>query len=165
MPEASWEPVDPAPRFLVDGMLIRLGKYLRCLGHDAAWDARARTRDLARRAGAEGRVFLTRNTRLGTEIEPPPRWVAITSDDPVEQLREVERSLGLALDTHPFTRCIRCNVELRPALPEEVEARVLPAVQARQRLFFTCQSCGTVFWLGSHVANTCRKLGVVPPGG
>jgi hypothetical protein len=26
-----------APRFLLDGMLIRLGKYLRCAGYDAVW--------------------------------------------------------------------------------------------------------------------------------
>jgi uncharacterized protein with PIN domain len=24
--------------------------------------------------------------------------------------------------------------------------------------FYTCPQCGTVFWKGSHVRNTCRKL-------
>jgi len=154
---------DSPPRFVVDGMVVRLGKYLRCLGYDAEWERGTGTRALARRARAEERVLLTRNTRLGTEIEPPPRWLALASEDPVEQLREVERAFGLALEAHLFTRCIRCNVELRDALPEEVGVRVCAAVRARHRLFFTCPACGTVFWRGSHVENTCRKLGLEPP--
>lgn len=150
-------------RFLVDGMLVRLGKYMRCLGYDTTWDLGASTRALARRAADEDRVFLTRNTRLGSEIAPPPRWLALASDDPVAQLGEVERALGLELAAGLFTRCIRCNVELRAATPDEVLAGVLGAVRERHRQFFTCPSCGSVFWHGSHVANTCRKLGLEPP--
>jgi uncharacterized protein with PIN domain len=154
---------DPSPRFLVDGMLVRLGKYLRCLGFDAEWERGAGSRALVRRARAEERVFLTRNTRLGTEIVPPPRWLALAGEDPVAQVGEVALALGLALEERLFTRCIRCNVALVAARPEEVAARVLAPVRARHRLFFTCPRCSTVFWRGSHVANTCRKLGLEPP--
>jgi uncharacterized protein with PIN domain len=49
--------------------------------------------------------------------------------------------------------------------PRFLAARVVEAVRARHRLFFTCPSCGTVFWRGSHVENTCRKLGLEPPRG
>jgi uncharacterized protein with PIN domain len=156
--------VDP-PRFLLDGMLIRLGKYLRCLGYDAGWERGVGTRELAGRAAAEERVFLTRNTRIGSEIPAPPRWLLVEGDDPVEQLRAVERSMGLDPEQRLFTRCIRCNVELRAAQPDEIAARVMEAVRARHRVFFTCPSCGTVFWRGSHVENTCRKLGIEPPAG
>ena len=152
-----------APRFLVDGMLIRLGKYLRCLGIDAEWERGTGTRALARRADAEDRVLLTRNTRLGTEIEPPRRALVLASEDPVEQLREVAQALHFDPAEQLFTRCIRCNVELARATPEEVEARVIPEVRARHRVFFACPKCRTVFWHGSHVANTCAKLGVEPP--
>lgn len=155
--------MDPSKRFLVDGMVVRLGKYLRCLGFDAEWELGAGTRALVRRARAEERVFLTRNTRLGSEIEPPPRWLALASEDPVEQLGEVARALELALEERLFTRCIRCNVELVAARPEEVAERVLAAVRARHRQFFRCPRCGTVFWRGSHVENTCKKLGIEPP--
>ena len=156
--------MDAAPRFLVDGMLIRLGKYLRCAGYDAEWERGAGTRILARRAAAEERLFLTRNSRLGTEIPAPPGAVVLASDEPVAALRELALRLDLDLETGLFTRCIRCNVALVPASPEAVAARVLAAVRSRHRRFFACPRCGTVFWHGSHVANTCRKLGVVPPG-
>ena len=86
-----------APRFLVDGMLIRLGKYLRCLGIDAEWERGVGTRALTRRADVEDRVLLTRNTHLGSEIEPPRRWLVLASEDPVEELCEVARVFALAL--------------------------------------------------------------------
>lgn len=152
-----------AARFLVDGMAVRLGKYLRCLGYDASWHVGEGTRALARRAEAEGRILLTRNTRLGTEIVPPSLCLVLASDDPVEQLHEVVRGFALEREARLFTRCIRCNVELEPAALSDVQARVPAAVRERQRVFFACPGCGTVFWRGSHVANTCRKLGLEPP--
>ena len=151
------------PRFLLDAMLVRLGKYLRCAGFDAEWDRAAGTRELARRAAAEGRVLVTRNTRLGEDVRPPPRYVVLRLDDPVGQLRGLAHACGLELRELAFTRCIRCNVELRDALPEEVAARVLPEVRARHRRFYTCPACATVFWRGTHVANTCARLGLRPP--
>ncbi len=155
------EPPPEDPRFLVDGMAVRLGKYLRCLGYDAAWDPAAPTRALARRAAEEDRVLLTRNGHAGEEWTPPPRWLLLAAEDPVAQLREVVGALDLAPGARAFTRCIRCNVPLRRVPREQVRAP--RGVLARHERFWTCPSCGTVFWHGSHVANTCRKLGVAPP--
>jgi uncharacterized protein with PIN domain len=152
-----------SPRFLVDGMALRLGKYLRCAGFDAVWDVAAETRALARRAELEGRILLTRNTRIGEGVPPPPRWLALASEDPCEQFHQVVRELDLDPRARLFTRCIRCNVELVPAAAMDVESRVPAAVRARYTRFFACPGCATVFWHGSHVANTCRKLGLEPP--
>lgn len=160
------EPVGAdAPRFAVDGMAVKLGTYLRCLGYDATWNVTLRTRLLARRADAEGRWLLTRNTRVGTELPAPQRWLALAAEEPVAQLRQVVRALGLDAH-HAFTRCIRCNVVLeRVSDRVEVRARVPAPVFPRHETFFRCPRCGTVFWLGSHVSRTCAKLGVpVPPG-
>jgi uncharacterized protein with PIN domain len=43
---------------------------------------------------------------------------------------------------------------------KEIEARVHPNVYGRFEQFYRCPSCGTVFWKGSHVRNTSRKLGL-----
>jgi uncharacterized protein with PIN domain len=45
--------LDSDERFLVDNMLYKLGRYLRCMGLDATWDATAAWADLVRRANAE----------------------------------------------------------------------------------------------------------------
>lgn len=163
-PSAGAHAPDPQ-RFCVDGMAIRLGKYLRCLGYDAVWDVRLPTRLLARRAATEGRVLVTRNTRVGDELVVSGALVVLASEDPVRQVRQVMEELGLDA-RRAFTRCIRCNVALeevadREAVRERVPAPVFP----RHRRYSVCPRCGTVFWLGSHVARTCAKLGVPPPPG
>jgi len=68
------------------------------------------------------------------------------------------------LQTGLFSRCIRCNVELGAVKDKQAVAeRVHPNVLSRHERFFACPRCGTIFWHGSHVANTCRKLGLPPP--
>ncbi|MCK6447169.1 MAG: Mut7-C RNAse domain-containing protein [Planctomycetes bacterium] len=152
------------PRFVLDASMIKLGKYLRCAGYDAQWDARATAREAAKRACDTERVFVTRSTRVAFEFPRPPRCVELVATDPVAQFRELASVLELDLVRFVFTRCIRCNVDLDAvAEPENVRSRVIPEVFERHRHFFTCPRCGTVFWHGSHVANTCRKLGLALP--
>lgn len=161
--EGGAPPREPRPRFVVDGSLILLGKYLRCAGFDADWHAGVPLRELAARAEREGRVLITRSSRVDYEFARPRRCVRLAASDAGAQFRELAVELALDLRS-PFTRCIRCNVELEPVDdPESIRARVEPGVFAAHRRFFTCPSCATVFWHGSHVANTCRKLGLEPP--
>ena len=148
-------------RFMLDHMVIKLGKYLRVLGYDAVWDRAHRTHELIQAANRDGRWFLTRNSRLPAEYPAPARLVLLKSDDPVEQLRELHARLTLDLSGRLFTRCIRCNVDLDPVADKAaVREWVHPNVWQRYEQFFRCPECGTVFWKGSHVRNTCRKLGL-----
>jgi len=63
-----------------------------------------------------------------------------------------------------FSKCIRCNVFLEKVSDnEKIRVFVHPNVYARFDSFFACPKCGTVFWKGTHVANTCRKLGLTTP--
>lgn len=153
-----------AVRFVVDSMLIRLGKYLRIIGADAVWDAGMPVGELVRRANEEGRVFLTGSRRLDEDAPRPDRVMLVEGQDPVAQLRAVIKAYGIDPQADLFTRCIRCNVPLAAVADREaIRSRVEPGVFERHRRFFTCPSCGTLFWFGSHVLNTCRKLGLRPP--
>jgi uncharacterized protein with PIN domain len=106
-------------------------------------------------------VFVTRNTRLAENYPRPDRFVLVREADPVAQLHEVVRALGLDVETRLFSRCIRCNLLLRPVVDlEEVRSRVPERVFERYERFWTCTGCGTVFWKGTHVRNTCAKLGL-----
>lgn len=162
-PACSGTLIDGAaqPDFIVDHMLIKLGKYLRIAGCDAAWDRSVRTHELIDRANAEGRIFLTRNTRLPDQYPPVKRLLLIRAEEPVGQLGEVVQATGLDLRRRLFSRCVRCNVAL-DIVPDkkQIEERVHPNVYGRYDRFYTCPSCGTVFWKGSHVHNTCTKLGI-----
>jgi uncharacterized protein with PIN domain len=157
---------NPDPSFIVDHMLLKLGKYLRILGYDAAWDESLRTHELIGRANAEGRVFLTRNTRLPDEYPPPQRLVTVSSTDPAAQLAEVVAACRLDTRKRLFSRCVRCNVELNEVADKgQIRERVHANVFARYDRFYTCPGCGTVFWKGAHVRNTCAKLGIPAPEG
>lgn len=153
-------PACARPCFTVDASLIKLGKYLRCAGYDCTWDETEPARVLAARAQREGRVFVTRSTRVGFEFERPAQCVQIELQLAPEQFRELVRALDLDVERWAFTRCIRCNVELDDVDdPRSIRARVPRAVFELHEKFFTCPRCATVFWHGSHVENTRRKLG------
>ena len=148
-------------RFMVDHMLIRLGKYLRIIGCDAAWDLQIRTHALIARANAEQRVFLTRNARIPEQYPHPDRLFVLHENDPVKQFRIVVAEFRIDPLERLFSKCIRCNVFLEQVSEKEtIRPLVHPNVYARFDCFFTCPKCGTVFWKGTHVANTCRKLGL-----
>jgi uncharacterized protein with PIN domain len=146
---------------MMDHMVVRLGKYLRALGYDAIWGPGVRTHELILAANKDARWFVTRNTRLPAEYPAPHKLIRVRSDDPVEQLRELRAAFPDLFGGRPFSRCIRCNVPLQP-VPDKtsIRDRVHPNVFARYHHFFRCPCCATVFWKGSHVRNTCRKLGI-----
>jgi hypothetical protein len=132
---------------------------LRCLGYDAEWDPGRSLATRIERADAEARVFLTRNHNIGHQIATPKSVLFLEDDDPVEQLWRVIQELGLDPAQRLFTRCIRCNVVLvEIEKGTEVAARVPANTFASHERFYTCPSCGTIFWKGTHVRNTCRKL-------
>jgi len=147
--------------FMVDHMVIRLGKYLRIIGCDAVWDQQVRTHELIIKANAEGRIFLTRNTHITEQYPRAIRLLIFRETDPVKQFQIVVARFQLDPQERLFSKCIRCNVFLEKAgAKEKIRAFVHPNVYARFDSFFTCPKCGTVFWKGTHVANTCRKLGL-----
>lgn len=153
------------PCFLLDQMLIRVGKYLRIIGVDAEWDSALCTPDMIRKANADGRIFVTRN-RHAEQFPPADRLVSLETDDPVLQFHTLVRDFHLDTQAGLFSRCIRCNVPLQTVADKTaVAAHVHPNVYLRHSRFFTCPRCRTVFWRGSHVFNTCRKLGLPPPAG
>ena len=144
---------------MVDHMLIRLGKYLRILGYDAEWDTALRTHELITRANAENRVFLTRNRHLQSQYPRVANVTVLGTTDPAGQLGAVVKEHRLDTSGLLFSRCIKCNVVLE-AVPgkEDIREMVHPNVYRRHDSFFRCPDCGTVFWHGSHVRNTMRKL-------
>jgi len=155
----SPEPPINKPCFMIDHMVIRLGKYLRIIGYDAEWVMGVRTHDLIQRANETGRIFVTRNTHLAEQYPRVRYGIILSENDPALQFRILVEKLGLNTQNDLFSRCIRCNVILDLMADKSVaEALVHPNVYRRQEHFFRCPHCGTIFWHGSHVANTCRKL-------
>ena len=139
---------DAPIRFLADGMLGTLAKWLRLLGYDTAYDNFAADPELARRARAEGRVLLTRDHELAARRGL--RALLIRSEVLEEQVREVVSRFGPPPQP-ALSRCGVCNTVLEPVTPEEVADRVPPYVLQTQTEFRRCPGCGRIYWPGTHV--------------
>jgi uncharacterized protein with PIN domain len=151
-------PDRPGPlRFVLDVHLGKLARYLRMAGFDARWERDARDDELARASASECRVLLTRDIGLLKRREVIHGcW--LRSTDPARQLTELAVRYRLSAHASPFSRCVRCNVALRPVPKDEVAASLPERVRAGQEAFHRCASCGRVYWAGTHVRRMRRVL-------
>jgi uncharacterized protein with PIN domain len=145
-----------SPRFAVDRMLGRLARWLRVLGHDVVYEPQLSGRRLADRARREGRVLVTRDTRLRPDPGVPAH-VFVISDHFREQLREVAAAVPLAGGAL-LGRCLDCNRPLAEVPKGRVEGRVPPFVWATQERFLTCSGCHRVYWDATHRTAMLREL-------
>lgn len=143
------------PAFAVDRMLGRLARWLRILGHDVCYGPQLSGRALAARARREGRLLLTRDTRLLRAPELPAH-VFITSDHFREQLREVARVVPLGGEF--LRRCLECNRPLESVARDDVADRVPPYVLATQASFQRCPRCRRLYWPATHRARMRGEL-------
>jgi len=142
-----------APRFLADCMLGKLARGLRALGYDAAYERRISDDDLIEKARAEGRILLTRDTRLVLRRSLPPHLL-VTSERPPAQIRQTIEAFSLAVDPGVFlTRCLVCNTATSEIPREEAREGVPPYVYETQSRFARCPKCRRVYWRATHVSG------------
>lgn len=133
---------------LVDAMLGSLARWLRLLGIDAALAPNHESdAALVRRARAEDRLLITRDTQLAQRRGM--RALLIESMDLRQQLAQVLRHLPIDR-ARIGSRCMQCNVPLTPLTRTEAHARVPPYVFQTQDRFFECPECHRVYWAGTH---------------
>ncbi len=113
-------------------------------------------RTLAACARREGRLLLTRDTRLVRHRHCPPH-VFVTSNDFRDQLRQVAAAVpldGAAL----LGRCLTCNRAVEPVPRDTVRERVPPYVFATQERFHRCPGCDRLFWAATHRTHVLAEL-------
>lgn len=151
-------PPEP-PRFVLDGHLGRLARYLRTLGFDSRYDDRAADAELARTSADEDRILLTRDRGLLKRSIVRYGYL-VRDDDPRRQLGEVVARYRLSSAAAPFTRCVRCNGAIRQVDRSEVVERL--AGQPRTLRYFDtfgrCADCGSIYWPGSHFDRMSRVV-------
>ncbi len=156
---------DTEAKFLVDHMLGKLAKWLRILGYDAAYVRHLSPLGLAREGRRQGRLILTRDTRL-TRLKDAPPFLFIRSDRFREQLKQVVEALGLNPYERLLTRCVECNRPLENIAREKIQGQVPPYVWETQREFVFCTGCRRIYWGATHkehILRELRNLGFAPP--
>jgi uncharacterized protein with PIN domain len=153
------------PRFVLDVRLGRLARYLRLTGFDTLYATDYTDTTIVQLSLTERRIILTRDRGiLKHRAVTHGYWLRNTA--PRAQLREVVDALDLTEKIRPFTRCMECNGRLSGADREHVLERVPPDVARRHDSFAACESCGRVYWQGSHydrLAQLVQELPIAQP--
>ncbi len=144
-------------RFFADAMLGRLATWMRILGLDVEYEADIEDSLLAARARDEGRLILTRDTRLVKRRAVRERCLLIESDHVEDQIAQVVGSFGITA-SRLLTRCLRCNMPLTGVTRASVEALVPRYVYETQSRFSTCPGCARVYWGGTHKTHIIEAL-------
>jgi hypothetical protein len=145
-------------KFIADGMLGKLARWLRLAGYDVTYigdlgvPAEEQDKVLVARAKRGGRVLLTCDIDLHRRARKAGiRSAFVESSDVVGQLVEVSKRCGRTIRIRPEnSRCPMCNGLLEAARKSDVKNVVPATVLKAQREFWRCKSCGKTYWKGTH---------------
>jgi hypothetical protein len=153
-------PAPDAVRFVLDVHLGKLATYLRLVGLDTWYSNTARDAELARLAGEERRILLSRDRGL-LKRSVVTYGAIVRSEDPRRQLLEVLRRYRLFDALQPFSRCPRCNGPIEPVSKREVEHELPAGTRLSYTRFCRCRSCGRIYWRGAHEAGIRSLLEMI----
>jgi len=125
-------------------MLMRLGRWLRLLGQDAALPAGESDEELLLQAKREGRTIITRDRGLFLACPGAgAKCLLIRSSAISDQLREMANA-GVPLRLDP-QRCTLCN-------------GLLGEKELSSGKKWQCLDCKRLYWEGSHWRNMEKML-------
>jgi uncharacterized protein with PIN domain len=136
-------------RFVLDGHLGRLARYLRLLGFDTLCGSVWSDHELVVISTGQHRILLTRDVGL-LKHGAVTHGYYVRATDPRRQLIEIVRRFHLADHIAPFTRCMECNGSLEPAEKADIAGRLPPTTRDHFDEYRTCTTCERIFWRGSH---------------
>ncbi len=139
-------------------MLGKLVKELRMLGYDTLYYRGENGYPFIKLAREEGRVILTRNSRL-LPRKPEDRIVRITEDKPSLQLKELVQKGCISLNEERlYSRCLLCNTALDQIPRDEAEGKVPDFIFYQHKEFSRCSKCLKIYWPGSHLDHMKLKM-------
>jgi len=139
-------------KFVVDGMLGKLARWLRMMGHDVEYSNSMEDSELLTIAKKDHRILLTRDFDLyqhavGKEIDA----FYVEGQTERERLAELAARFGIRLEIYmAMSRCPKCNAQVKPVSKEKVASRVEKNTFENYIDFWECPKCGQVYWQGAH---------------
>jgi uncharacterized protein with PIN domain len=139
-------------KFIADGMLGKLARWLRMLGHDVKYANKLDDAQLITIAKKERRTLLTRDLQLYQQATA--RGVNsfyLQGQTREEKLAELAQRFNIQLNIDMTTsRCPKCNTKVKPISKEKAASKVEENTFAHYNEFWTCPKCGQVYWQGAH---------------
>ena len=146
---------DQLPKFIVDGMLGKLCRWLRLLGFDSSYaGCEISDSEIIEISLLQNRIILTSDRELSSRSG---NALFINSRDLKVQIKYVlsqyAPSPGLFMG-----RCSICNGELESVNLKQVNEKVPDSVYERKIPVKHCRYCGKYYWEGSHYFSIINKL-------
>jgi len=141
-------------RFLLDGMLGKLTRWLRMLGYEALYENDRTDEDLLATAKANALILLTSDEELyRTATFRGIDSFLIQGRNEAERLAELAKRYQLRLDIDARdSRCPTCGSKLKETPKPELQNAIPPATFKVYETFWVCTNpiCAKVYWQGSH---------------
>ena len=139
-----------APKFLVDGMLGSLNRWLRICGLETLFAGSAPDDAILEDATRDGFIVLTRDRELHRKAQKIGlESFIVEGGSDAEMLASVAKRYGIRLDPR-MSRCTTCGGELRSVPKEDVVDEVPAGSYEAYDEFWRCDDCAKVYWRGSH---------------
>ncbi len=149
-------------KFIVDGMLGKLSRWLRILGHNVKYSNNLDDAQLFTIAKKERRTLLTRDFELYRHATAKGMDAFyVEGETGEERLAALAKRYGMDLDIDmTISRCPKCNTKVKPITKEEAAGKVEKSTFEHYDEFWNCPKCGQIYWQGAHWTRIRRTLEV-----
>jgi len=146
-------------KFIADGMLGKLTRWLRLLGFDVEYANDMEDKKLMAMAKKEKRILLTRDLELFQQANAHGvNAFLVEGRTEAERLACMARKYGFPLEIDVnISRCPKCNTQIKRVTKDMIVEKVEKATFTYYDEFWQCPNCGQVYWQGAHwkkITNT-----------
>lgn len=146
--------------FIADGMLGKLTRWLRILGHNVKYSNKLDDAQLIIIAKKERRILLTRDLELYQQATAKGvDAFYLEGNTEAEKLAHLAQRFSIELDVDMTTsRCPKCNTQVKPIPKEKVADKIEKSTFAYYDEFWGCPKCGQIYWQGAHWTKIRKTL-------
>jgi hypothetical protein len=152
----------PAPlrtvAFICDVHLGRLARALRVLGFNTLYRNDYTDHEIVAIASSDHRIVLTRDRGL-LKHSAVTHGYCVRSTEWREQAHEIIERFDLQKVSVPFSRCALCNGIIARVEKNEIIDLLKGQTKKCYDIFSRCDSCGKIYWEGSHFAKLRELVG------
>jgi len=147
-------------KFVTDGMLGKLTRWLRMLGHNVKYANNLDDKLLIKIVKTEKRTLLTRDVELYQQATSQHAEAFIVEGkNEAERLAALSKRFNLNLELNPNnSRCPKCNAKIRPAKKQEISDKLPSSTKTFYEEFWECPKCGKIYWQGAHWKRITETL-------
>lgn len=147
-------------KFIIDGMLGKLARWLRMLGHNVIYSTKLDDFELIDIAKKEKCVILTRDLKLcKSALSNDLEAFYIEGCTEAEKLANLGERFNISLDINmENSRCPRCNAQIIMTPKEKIKDKIKKNTFSHYNEFWKCTYCGKVYWQGAHWKGILETL-------